>query len=216
MKVIAFDLDDTLYKEIDFLRSAYREISSYLSCKFGIEDTFDLMMQFYYNGKNVFDEIKTRYCLTVSGDTLLEIYRNHFPDISLNMDILKTLESLKERSYPMALISDGRTITQKNKIKALGLQKYLNESLVIISEEFGSEKPTNTNYIYIQNYFPNADFFYVGDNLKKDFITANFLGWTTICLLDNGLNIHKQDFNLSEEYLPKYTITSLFEILNII
>ena len=216
MKVIAFDLDDTLYKEVDFLRSAYREISTYLSYNFGIEDTFDLMIQFYDNGKNVFEEIKNRYCLTVSRDTLLEIYRNHFPDISLNVDISQTLESLRERFCQIALITDGRTITQKNKIKALGLQKYLNESLVIISEEFGSEKPANKNYLYIQNSFPNADFFYVGDNLKKDFITANFLGWTTICLLDNGLNIHKQDFNLSVEYLPKYTVTSLFEILNII
>lgn len=29
MKVVCFDLDDTLYKEIDYLKSAYREIASY-------------------------------------------------------------------------------------------------------------------------------------------------------------------------------------------
>ena len=29
MRVICFDLDDTLYKEIDYLKSAYREIAGY-------------------------------------------------------------------------------------------------------------------------------------------------------------------------------------------
>ena len=30
-KVFVFDLDDTLYKEIDFLRSAYREIAGIIT-----------------------------------------------------------------------------------------------------------------------------------------------------------------------------------------
>ena len=35
-KIIVFDLDDTLYKEVDFLKSAYQEIASWL------EDTYEL------------------------------------------------------------------------------------------------------------------------------------------------------------------------------
>ena len=29
MRVVCFDLDDTLYKEIDFLESAYKDIAEY-------------------------------------------------------------------------------------------------------------------------------------------------------------------------------------------
>ena len=49
------------------------------------------------------------------------------------------LDVLKEKNIPAGLITDGRSVTQRNKLKSLGLLNYFKE--VIISEEFGSEKP---------------------------------------------------------------------------
>ena len=43
-KVIVFDLDDTLYKEIDFLKSAYLEIASIVD-KDHCETLYDNMIQ---------------------------------------------------------------------------------------------------------------------------------------------------------------------------
>lgn len=54
-----------------------------------------------------------------------------------------------------------------------------------------------------------------GDNLRKDFITPNKLGWKTICLLDDGRNIHRQDFSCPEEYLPNVKIHTLKELLSL-
>jgi putative hydrolase of the HAD superfamily len=59
----------------------------------------------------------------------------------------------------------------------------------------------------------SKEYVYIADNTQKDFITPNKLGWTTICLLDKGQNIHKQNFELSNEYLPKFTINSFEEII---
>lgn len=213
MKVVIFDLDDTLYKEIDYLKSAYREIASFLISEFEVEDAFDLMIKFYSEGKNVFNELNTHYNLSVPIEHYLKIYRNHLPTISLNEITYNTLAHLKNQGYAIGLITDGRIITQKNKINALGLLEYLDENLVVISEEFGFSKPSIEIFLYFQVKFPNAEFFYVGDNIQKDFITPNLLDWKTICLLDNGLNIHKQDFNLPKEYQPKYIVTSLIEII---
>ena len=103
---------------------------------------------------------------------------------------------------------------QRNKIKALGLESYFEE--IIISEEFGSEKPNINNYKYFQNVFLNKNYTYIADNISKDFISANTLNWKTICLLDNGKNIHKQNFNVSSHFLPKYQINSFSEILELI
>ena len=51
---------------------------------------------------------------------------------------------------------------------------------------------------------------YVGDNLKKDFIAPNMLGWLTVCLKDDGRNIHRQEVeDLEEGMRPKRWIEGL-------
>ena len=39
-KIFIFDLDDTLYKEIDFLYSAYREIAGWIELKFSLKGIY--------------------------------------------------------------------------------------------------------------------------------------------------------------------------------
>lgn len=65
------------------------------------------------------------------------------------------------------------------------------------------------------NRYPECrDFTYVGDNPRKDFIAPNALGWLTVCLKDDGRNIHKQDFtSITALALPKKTIESLKELI---
>lgn len=49
------------------------------------------------------------------------------------------------------------------------------------------------NYAYfMKRYSYCQSFIYVGDNVKKDFITPNALGWKTICIKDDGRNIHSK------------------------
>lgn len=216
MKVVIFDLDDTLYKEIDYLKSAYSEIASFLICEFNISDPLDFMLQIYNEGKNVFEELNIHYNLFLPLDRYLKMYRNHIPKILLEDVVTNTLIYLQNQDCFLGIITDGRKITQRNKLVSLELIGYFNENLIVISEEFGTTKPNIDNYLYFQKTFPNAEYFYIGDNPLKDFISPNFLGWKTICLLDNGLNIHKQDFNLPDEYLPKYYVKSLKEIIDII
>ena len=85
---------------------------------------------------------------------------------------------------------------------------------MVISEELGSEKPALANYTYFMERYPEChDFTYVGDNLKKDFIAPNTLGWLTVCLKDDGRNIHRQEVeDLEEGMRPKRRIEGLGEI----
>lgn len=211
MKVFIFDLDDTLYKEIEFLKSAYREVALVI----GHPEAFDFMLDCYLYGDNAFKSVIDRYNLTFSIDQLLEIYREHKPGISLQHDTISTLDSLKDRGVKMCLLTDGRSVTQRNKIEALDLYRWFADEDILISEEFGHGKPSVECYEYFMNHYPYANFTAIGDNTSKDFITPNHLGWTTICLLDNGRNIHKQDFTKESKCLPKRNINSLIELLEL-
>ena len=127
---------------------------------------------------------------------------------------IKQLDVLK-RDFTLGMITDGRSITQRNKFQALGLEQFIENENLVISEEFGSEKPSERNFMFFQDKYADAEFVYIGDNLRKDFITPNKLGWKTICLLDDGRNIHRQDFSCPEEYLPNVKIHTLKELLSL-
>ena len=205
-----FDLDDTLFPEIDFLRSGFKAIAARLAPIIGV-DIYDSMMLRYHNSENVFQWIIDQYHTVMpdlSMDGLLKEYREHIPRISLNGDAAGLLHRLSSLAVPAGLITDGRTITQRNKLKALNLENYFRE--VIISEEFGSAKPAERNYRYFQDKYPGHTFYCFGDNTEKDFTTPARLGWTTICLKDKGANIHPQIF--SAPLYPSWVINSFDDV----
>ena len=185
-----FDLDDTLSQEIDYLKSAYDEIAADLEGKIG-RNIHAEMLELYQKESNVFQWIIDTFPNSTTIEELLMIYRNHFPKIAFDNSTSTFLNNLNALNVPLGIITDGRSITQRNKLKALGLDEKLCE--IVISEEFGSEKPNINNYIHFSNKYPEATFYFFGDNLKKDFEVPLKFGWSTFCLRDKGFNIHKQD-----------------------
>ena len=218
-QVVIFDLDDTLYKEIDYLKSAYREIASgvfpALEVDFKEEDgLYHWMLTNYRQGKNVFDEL-LRYPVPFSPEELLRIYREHQPSIALSDGAMEVLEYLKKEGHAIGLITDGRSCTQRNKIEALGLGKYVEPELVLVSEETGFCKPSSESYRYVMQRHPGACYVYVGDNPKKDFYAPNQLGWMTVCLKNDGRNIHPQE-EVELAYRAQVLIENLKEVKKIL
>lgn len=213
MRVICFDLDDTLYKEIDYLKSAYMLIAK---ATFGEawEEPYHQMLQWYKAGEDVFQKV-VDWRLDVEKAGLLNMYRYDVHTLSLSMEVAEVLTALCHRGAKLGLITDGRSLTQRNKIGALGLMKWIDKEDMVISEEIGSTKPALANYTYFMERYPEChNFTYIGDNPCKDFIAPNRLGWHTICLKDDGRNIHKQDFRaVPVEAIPKRIVEKLSEIL---
>lgn len=217
-KVIVFDLDDTLYKEIDFLKSAYREIADYFRDEFGIYGLWGEMLRYYGEKKDVFQEVIDFYKRPVKKDFLLEMYRAHKPCIHLDDDTKETLDYLvKNKHYDMAIITDGRSLTQRNKAEALGLYDYLkDEQEMIISEEIRHTKLDDFAFELVETFYPDCDYTYIGDNPEKDFLVPNSRLWKTICLRNNGRNIHDPNFDVDKIYLAKHEIDNIKEIIGII
>ena len=215
-RIVVFDLDDTLFKEIDFLKSAFHDISEIITKNNGISQdiVYNDLMKFYGNKENALECVIKKYDLKCSLEYLLNFYRTHMPRLIFSKSNTILLNELKLRGIKLCVLTDGRIIQQQNKIKALGISSYFSE--IIISEEFGSEKPNIKNYKHFENKFGRGHYYYIGDNIKKDFISPNSLNWTTICLLDNGCNIHKQNFNVPQEYLPTHRVLDLIEVKEVL
>ena len=220
MKIIVFDLDDTLYKEIYYLKSAYREIALHAAQgdRRLASDLLAQMVNTFRNRGNAFKRLNQLLGRTTPVEEYLAMYRTHRPDIHLEDDVVATLDALKTAGCTMALITDGRSVQQRNKIAALGLNRWIADEDIVISEEIGSEKPDEANYRRIMNLHPDADkFVYIGDNPKKDFIAPNRLGWTTVCLLDNGENIHPQRFDdTPPQAQPQYKVGMWKDVLKLV
>ena len=190
-----FDLDDTLFQEIDFLHSAYRHIAGRLSPD-DAENLYAQMWAKYQAGENVFTWLLSQFGNIIPKlelATLLQWYREHIPEIRLSHEAEDFLNQLYARDVPLGLITDGRSITQRNKLKALGIADKF--ECIIISEEFGTEKPHPDNYRVFIERFGHRDFYFVGDNTRKDFIIPESLGWNIICIKDSGKNIHPQQMD---------------------
>jgi putative hydrolase of the HAD superfamily len=63
--------------------------------------------------------------------------------LTLTAGVRALLTELKSSGHVLGLLTDGRSRTQRNKIRALGVEKWIDE--IVISEEFGSAKPNERN-----------------------------------------------------------------------
>ena len=216
--VVVFDLDDTLYKEIDYLKSAFHYIAALVAREEGGEPVgiYERMVCNFYQGLNVFHLLIDSDAPGFSMDRLMKEYRTHRPQISLDVDTKLTLSVLRQHEVVMGVVTDGRSIQQRNKIMALGLERFILPHHILISEEQGYGKPDKRLFYHFMEMHPDAAYYYVGDNPAKDFIAPNQLGWTTVCLLDDGRNIHTQDENVPTDYQAQYTISRITDLLDIL
>ena len=176
---VVFDLDDTLYNEIAYLKSAYRELAKRIDPE-NWRILYSRMFSLYRNQTDVFEFLKDSY--GSKKDQLIKIYRAHEPEITLFDGVEALFSDIKEKGGSIGLITDGRALTQRNKIRALGISDYLDE--LVISEEIGSEKPDPQNYNTIVERFDVGNYIYIGDNLKKDLQHL-------LDILILGLNLHQ-------------------------
>lgn len=209
--IVVFDLDDVLFNEFEYVRSAYWEISKKITPE-NPTVFFKQIMVKYFSDDKVIDWIFTQkeFPHSYSKEELLLFYREHQPDVILNNKTKHFLDQLQINSIPIGIITDGRSSTQRNKIKALGLDQYATD--IIISEECGFCKPCENSYKYFMDKYNAAGYVYIGDNYNKDFIAPNTLGWETIALANNGLNVNTTWKNLTSNHYPKHIISNLSEI----
>lgn len=218
------DLDDTLFNEIDYVHSGYRAIGRELEDA-GImsqDEAVRILMASATTAEG-FDNLSARIWLSYpatrfNAKWMVDTYRFHTPDIRLREGAHEMLAAIRDKGIRIGIITDGRPATQRAKIKALGLQEFVDDYNIIISGEIGADKTTSIPFDTLMERNPGCSgFVYLGDNPAKDFRWPNALGWETVEILDSkGVHIHSQAVEVPSDYRARHIVSFLSEVLPLV
>jgi len=220
---VAFDLDDTLYDEVEYCRSGFAAVGRFLAnspdmprLKDKAGQIFDTLWRQFTAGNHTktfnagLDQLGIGYDEKLIAK-LVEVYRNHSPKITLPEDSGDALNRLSGR-YTLALLTDGFLPAQKLKVKSLGIERYF--KCIIYTEELGRSfwKPSPAGFEKLMGTLNTKpeNMAYVADNAVKDFIAPNKFGFSTIQIV-RPAGIHTEPApNADAE--AKYVIRRLTEL----
>ncbi len=177
LKAIAFDLDDTLYSEKEYVKSGYSAVSQMLP---QIKNAEAKLWQAFEKKKSAIDELLLSEGIYTDElkQKCLEVYRYHQPTIHLYDGVAEMLMLLRKQGLLLGIITDGRPEGQWAKITALKLTEYVDQ--IIVTDELGGvkyRKPNKKAFMLLKELFDVqfSQMCYVGDNIKKDFIPCEQL-----------------------------------------
>jgi putative hydrolase of the HAD superfamily len=214
---VVFDLDDTLYEEIDYCKSGFRAVARVVAGGAGpCEELYNALWSQFTAGNRgaTFNAALEQVGIAYDDELIAELvktYREHYPSITLPIDSEMVLKSLQTK-YRLALLTDGYLPAQRLKVEALGIDKYF--ECIVYTEELGRQcwKPSAAGFEKIQKAF-NAEgesCVYVADNPAKDFIAPNNLGFETIQItLPNNIHHGKA---VGENAKAKHVIRYISEL----
>lgn len=219
--VVVLDLDDTLYAEADYRASGFRAVCDVVNQLTRPNPPLDASAPQIIDASDPLVQICEMAGLPPSvKETLLWVYRLHTPDIRLSPQVARAIARLQAFCPAVAVLTDGRAISQRQKLKALGLSHLP----VYISEDYASCKPEPLRYQQVMSDFAAQVYVYVGDNPQKDFVAPNALQWKTVGIRAVGLhavdphagrhNIHSQVCDgLPAANLPNRWVSSMDEFM---
>lgn len=206
---VIVDLDDTLYAERDYQASGFNCLLDLVTTLYPLEKS--LALNVIAKGGDVVGGLAALTGGELAHESLLWKYRVHSPQISLDQDAVLFLGEVLANAYAFAIVTDGRSITQRLKLEALGL----GEASVYISDEYGGKpKPDQSRFIAIQDRFRAPNYVYVGNDVHKDFAGPRELGWLTI-----GVNKYNGEIAVKgkvEGVQPDYWAENLSDVLDLI
>ena len=186
--VLAFDLDDTLYDESQFVRGGLRAAAGLIAAATGLAPgpvERWLLARVRLDRNRVFDDACARFGLARRAwlRRLIAAYRGHLPKLRLHADAARCLRRF--RALPLYVVTDGNARVQEAKARALGLPALVKRVLPTHRWGRAAAKPATVCFtrILAAEGCPPARALYVGDNPGKDFVGLRRLGWRTVRVL---------------------------------
>ena len=140
IEALVFDLDDTLYPEMDYVWSGYRAVAARLAGADGAADKiFGMLKAAFESGdrSRVFNRVLEQLGRAADGQVVAElvsVYRCHRPVIQLDDGVRELLEGWRDE-YRLGLITDGYLPGQRLKVEALGIEDLFDK--IIYTEQLG-------------------------------------------------------------------------------
>mgnify|MGYP002796444347 FL=1 len=226
---IIFDVDETLYDMVQPFERAFKELW---------QDKYDIDMYALYaasrvHSDKVFDQVMAG-TMTVDGagvyrmthamedfgfaiteEEALEFqhaYRKHQQHLNISETMEKILDLLKNRNVSLAILTNGDTDHQMEKIRGMGLERWFSDDKIFVSDTVGYFKPDVRTFRAVEQALDlNRDeIWYIGDSIENDVEGAGAAGWHMILL-----NRHHNDTSIIR-HQPDYIVESEEELLEIL
>nr|WP_319215737.1 HAD family hydrolase [uncultured Trichococcus sp.] len=230
VKTFIFDVDDTLYDQLEPFERAFQKHFSRFKDEVKIEELYKLSRKYsdeafettgyeitnmrkmhIYRISKAFEElgigITEEEALAFQLD--YEAFQN---EIKLIEEIPQIFELLLQRGAKLGVITNGANDNQLRKIKQLGLEKWIAPENMLVSEGAGVAKPSKEIFAAMERRmgFAKKDVYYIGDNFDNDVVGATAAGWKTIWVNFRNHTIIGQDISAT------YVVETPEELLRLV
>lgn len=218
--LVVFDLDDTLYPERQFVDGGLAAVAVYLAgkCNLSTQQVLCDMVELFDAGQRgaIFQTVLKNRNVDFDQaliDQAVQVYRQHRPELTLFDDAARALKALG-RLKKLAILTDGYLQVQSSKAQALGLDKLVDQ--IVYTDTWGAQdwKPSPRGFLFLQNHFsvPPERCIYIADNVRKDFVGPNQLGWQTL-IVKRPKNLYQYDqCSIPPGGQPRWSIMTLDEL----
>lgn len=188
--LLIFDLDDTLYPEVDFVLSGYRAVAERVWRDHRVDIEPELRRRFALGQRGdlftpALRMLGAQADETYVRETLVRIYRGHVPTIRPYAEAADVLQQLAADGHAIALLSDGWADVQRRKFEALRLPDVF--AAVVFTDELGRDawKPSPRGFEHLLELTGHrgSDAAYIADNPAKDFVAPRQLSMDTFRLI---------------------------------
>ncbi|GAA1604948.1 MULTISPECIES: HAD family hydrolase [Kribbella] len=196
MKAVVFDLDNTLF---DHTGSAGRALRAWIA-ELGVVPTDELVAEWFEIEDRVYDAYLRRE-LTHQGQrrarlrAFLPVLGREVPATDAELDVVfegylqqyrgnwvafpdarPTLEVARGNGWRIGVLTNGNTVQQNAKLKAIGLAELVD--VVCASESLGVSKPDPLAYQHVCEALgvEPSDALMIGDNLELDVLAPQAAG----------------------------------------
>lgn len=220
-KAVIFDLDDTLVDRNEAVSNLfYIILEKYY--KNTDKDKVDVMLEKFrsfdkmnYGEANkvkvlkpFFEEFSSE--VVMAENSMIEFWNENLPKcFTPDKKVLNLLDEIN-RSMKTAIITNGTTQRQKEKIKNSGLDQYF--ETILISEEVGYRKPQKIIFDMAVEELNvrSEEVLFIGDNLVWDVMGSQEAGM-------NGVWYNPSGISNDTDMIPDYeirTLEGIFDLMN--
>ena len=194
---LVFDVDDTLYEQIVPFENAYKSL---FDMDIDMEQFYllsrhysDVKFEASRNGEMTMDEYHIYRIQEAAKDlgvfltdeqalNMQKEYKMNQQKLQMSNVTINILKLARKNNVKLGIITNGPSAHQWSKIKALGVERWIDKENIIVSGDYSINKPDVRIFEIMQEklQLPIDSLYYIGDLLENDIVGANNAGWKAI------------------------------------
>ena len=192
---VIFDLDDTLYSKSEVFFKTFSQFATpsidaeslYLTYQKRSDEAFEkfsageisLSQSHLERVSNTFKDVG----IELSSEKIqafIKAYQDTLNTITLSEEWIEVFQQCNKESYQIAILTNGPTNHQKNKLYQLNLSKWIPEDFWFISESIQAKKPSIQAFHHVESKISADEYFMIGDDIQTDITGAIQANWHPI------------------------------------